>query len=287
MSSQSFRQLFGISHDVTVRINATNVCNIHCTHCDNDAHLPFSKDSELIYRKKPLVASEADIEAFCELLAGVGENDPHLLTGGEITALPVATIVAYIDVLRRHGRKVGMRTNGYNVCGIPPEKLQLLDRIHLNAHGVNQEAIDASRTYLAQHFHGKLILEETLEHRDLRSIVRHGQGTIEQALACDHLLSTLTFLPPVVLPCCNTWALMNSLNSDSMMAALIEAGWTIHNPDLVTTLRNWRTTLPKEFLQTFCADSCYKTTTDNFPSYPIQAHPRDRVLKRIPIVAQS
>jgi organic radical activating enzyme len=285
MPEQSFRQLFGLSHDVTVRINATNVCNIHCTHCDNDAHLPFSGNGELIHRKKPLVAKVDDIEAFCELLAGVGEDDPHLLTGGEITALPVATIVAYIDVLHRHGRKVGMRTNGYNVHGIPPEKLQLLDRIHLNSHGINSEAISASREYLDKHFRGTLIHEETLQHRDLRSIVRHGQGTIEQALGCDHLLSTLTVLPPVILPCCNTWALMNALNTNAMMDALVDAGWTIHNPDLVTTLRNWRTTLPREFLQTFCADSCYKTTSAAFPSYPIEAHPRDRVLKRIPIAA--
>lgn len=287
MHSNSFRQLFDISQDVTVRINATNICNIHCTHCDNDAHLPFSKNSELIYRKKPLVAKVADLEAFCELLAGVGEADPHLLTGGEITALPIATIVSYIDVLHSYGRKIAMRTNGYNVCGIAPEKLRLLDRIHLDSHGVNLDAIEASHIYLDRHFSGTLVREETLEHRDLRSIVHHGQGTIEQALACDHLLTTLTLLPPVVLPCCNTWALMNALNSEAMMAALVNAGWTVHNPDLKNTLRNWRTTLPREFLQTFCADSCYKTSTATFPSYPIQPHPRDRVLKHIPIVAQS
>lgn len=287
MSSQSFRAFFDIAYDVTVRINATNVCNIHCTHCDNDAHLPFSKHGELIYRRNPLVANVVDIQAFCELMIGIGEDDPHLLTGGEITALPVPTIVSYIDMLQRFGRKVGMRTNGYNVCGIAPEKLQLLDRIHLNSHGLNREAIDASREYLDKHFHGTLILEETLQHRDLRTIVRHGQGTIEQALACNHLLATLTVLPPVVLPCCNTWALMNSLNSNAMMSALINAGWTVHNPALKETIKNWRSTLPRAFLQTFCADSCYMTRADATPSYPILQHPRDRILKRISIVAQS
>jgi hypothetical protein len=285
MTTQSFREFFGIGHEVTVRINATNVCNIHCTHCDNDAHLPFSKNSELIYRQSPLVASVPDIEAFCERMVGVGESDPHLLTGGEITALPVATIERYIDVLHRYGRKVGMRTNGYNVRGISPEKLRLLDRIYLNSHGINRAAIDASRYYLELHFTGTLIPEETLEHRNLRSVVNHKQGTVEQALACDHLLATLTLLPPVVLPCCNTWALMNSLNSDAMMKALVDAGWTVHNPALKETLQNWRTTLPRAFLQTYCADSCYKTRTDPIASYPIQSHPHDRVLKRIPIVA--
>lgn len=284
MQNISFRHLFGLSQNVTLRINATNICNIHCTHCDNDAHLPFSKNHDLIYRRKPLIARSSDIEAFCELLAGVGESDPHLLTGGEITALPISTIVSYIDVLHRYGRNVGMRTNGYNVCGIPKEKLQLLDRIHLNAHGVNQAAIEASSTYLDKHFRGTLILEETLQHRDLRSIVNHRRGTIEQALTCDHLLSTLTFLPPVVLPCCNTWALMNALNSDWMMTALTKAGWTIYNPDLRQTLQDWRRTLPQEFLQMFCADSCYKTTSEDFPLYPIEAHPRDRALKRIQVI---
>lgn len=283
MKTQSFRQLLGLTNDVSVRINATNVCNIHCTHCDNDAHLPLSKNSDLIYRRTALVADAADIDRFCHLMKGVGEEDPHLLTGGEITALPRATLVDYIDVLSCHGRKVGMRTNGYNVRGIPPEKLNLLDRIYLNSHGINEDAISASQAYLNEHYRGRVIPETTIKHRDLKSIVRHGEGTVEQALACDLLLTTLTLLPPVVLPCCNTWALMNSLNSDAMMNALVAAGWTVNNPALKETLRNWRQTLPREFLQFFCADSCYKTRSTPIPLYPIESHPRDRVLKRISI----
>ncbi|WP_187985023.1 radical SAM protein [Vibrio metschnikovii] len=284
MNGLSFKDFFNINQNVTIRINATNICNLHCTHCDNDAHLPFSKNGELLHRRSQLISKVSDINAFCELMTGIGEADPHILTGGEITTLPVATIETYIDMLHSFGRKIGMRTNGYNICGISPKKLQMLDRIYLNDHGINREAIDSSREYLDKHFHGNLILEESLKHRDLRSIVKHGQGTIEQALSCNHLLATLTLLPPVVLPCCNTWALMNSLNSDLMMTALINAGWTIHNPNLKETLRNWRTTLPKEFLQTYCADSCYMTRSDTFPTYDIQKHPKDRVLKRIPIV---
>jgi hypothetical protein len=283
LTNYSFRQFFDISHDVTVRINATNVCNIHCTHCDNDAHLPFSKNGELIYRRKPLVADVSDIEVFCRLMDRVGLDDPHLLTGGEITALPIGTLVDYIGVLHRYGRIVGMRTNGYNVRGLPLDKLNLLDRIHLNSHGVNEEAIEEVRVYLREHYRGRVILEQTLEHRDLKSIVRHGEGTIEQALSCNHLMATLTLLPPVVLPCCNTWALMNSLNSNAMMVALIEAGWTVHNPKLKETLKNWRQTLPSEFLQSFCADSCYMTRLTPIALYPIESHPRDRALKRIPI----
>lgn len=287
MSNYSFRHFFDLPLDVTVRINATNVCNIHCTHCDNDAHLPFSKNGTLIYRRTPLVADLNDIQEFCRLMDGIGQADPHLLTGGEITTLPVTTLVDYIDVLHHHGRKVGMRTNGYNIYGIPPDKLNLLDRIYLNSHGVNREAIEISQTYLKNNYSGLVIPEETLQHRDLKSIVRHGEGTVEQALSCSHLLTTLTFLPPVVLPCCNTWALMNSLNSDTMMAALISAGWTVRNSALKETLRNWRQTLPREFLHYFCADSCYMTRSTAIPFFPIEAHPRDRVLKRIPIARQS
>lgn len=287
MSSYSFRQFFDVPQEVSVRINATNICNIHCTHCDNDAHLPFSKNGDLIFRRKALVADVADIEKFCRVMDGVGQEDPHLLTGGEITALPLPTLIGYIDVLFRHGRKVGMRTNGYNLRGIPPDKLNLLDRIYLNSHGVNEEAISASQVYLNEHYRGRVIPEATLQHRDLKSVVRHGEGTVEQALACDLLLTTLTLLPPVVLPCCNTWALMNSLNTDALMGALVEAGWTVNNPALKDTLRNWRQTLPREFLEYFCADSCYKTRSTPIPLYPIEPHPRDRVLKRIPIARES
>lgn len=281
MKSHSFRQFFDINQDATVRINATNICNIHCNHCDHDAHLPFSKDGDLLYRRKALVADVADIEAFCRLMSGVGEEDVHLLTGGEITALPISTLIDYIEVFSSYNRKVGMRTNGYNVRGIPPEKLNLLDCIYLNSHGINDEAIKASQTYLDENYHGLVIPEANFLHRNLRSVIRHGEGTIEQALSCNHMLATLTFLPPVILPCCNTWALMNALNSDSMMTALIDAGWTVRNPDLKATLKNWRQTLPPEFLKNFCADSCYMTKSSSIPLYPIESHPRDKVLRRI------
>jgi hypothetical protein len=283
MTKILFRDLFQIPHRVEVRINVTNACNLHCDFCDHDAHLPFAGDGAKIYRRTPLVATPESIEQFCRVMAGVGEDERHVLQGGEITVLPVRLIVRYIDTLHAAGRCVGMRTNGYNLTGIPAASLNKLAFIYLNSHGANnQEAIDACHEHLKQHYRGQVILEENYHHRDLTAYLHHHRGTVEQGLACSHLLATLTFQPPVVHPCCNSWALMNALNTTEMEERLIESGWTADNPNLRNTLADWRRTLPPQFLKSFCADSCYLTAPDDAysPLYQIGPHPADKILKR-------
>jgi hypothetical protein len=281
MDGISFQDFFDIGHRVEVRINVTNACNLHCDHCDHDAHLPFDKHGAKVFRAAPLLATPEGVEQFCRALAGVGEDDRHVLQGGEITVLPVKQIARYIDILASYGRRVGMRTNGYNLMGIPLDSLRKLDFIYLNAHGNNQSAIQACGEFLASHYGGQVIDEENLLHRDLSAYLHHGQGTVEQAINCSHLMSTLTFLSPVVHPCCNSWALMNALNSEDMRDQLIGAGWTVDNADLRGTLANWRQTLPKPFLKLFCADSCYLSASREMsPQYRIQIHHGDRVLRR-------
>ncbi|MEC5031072.1 MAG: hypothetical protein SAL07_14335 [Oscillatoria sp. PMC 1051.18] len=228
-----------------------------------------------------MVATPQAVEQFCQVLSGVGEKERHVLQGGEITVLPVKSIVQIIETLHSFGRRVGMRTNGYNVTGIPLDSLNKLEFIYLDAHGNNQEAIEHCRAFLGKNYEGEVINEERLYHRDPAAFLNHNQGTVEQGLNCNHLLATLTYFPPIIHPCCNSWALMNALNDGTMGEMLIEAGWTADNPDLKNTLANWRQTLPKPFLKTFCANSCYMTAPDiDNPPQRIQPHHLDRVLKR-------
>ncbi len=280
MSNTSFQELFGISHTVVVRINVTNMCNLHCDYCDHGCHIPFSKDSSKLFRKNLFMIQPEEIEKYCHVLAGIGERDLHLLQGGEITVLPVDMIVRYIEIFYAYGRKVGLRTNGYNLTGIPIGILNQLEFIFLNSHGTNQEAINHCYDYLTKHYVGKVIMEQNYHHRDLDSLVNHGIGTIEQGLKCDHLLSTLTSIPPVIYPCCNGWALMNALNSSSMRDALVDAGWTLNNPRLIETFSDWRQTLPSIFFKAFCADSCYESLpSKEIPMHRIKSHQNDRIMK--------
>jgi hypothetical protein len=281
MEKSSFKELFGIKHRVEVRINLTNVCNLHCDFCDHDAHLPFSKDSIKVYRRKPLVSSLSELKQLCESLKGIGESDRHVLQGGEITVLPVKTIIEVIEIFHSYGRNIGMRTNGYNLKEIPVDSLNKLNFIYLNNHGNNQEAIDSCQDYLSINYKGIIINEENYFHRDLSKYLHHNEGTIEEGINCSHLLSTITFFPPIIHPCCNSWALMNSLNDKNMADLLIEAGWTTTNSDLSSTLQNWRSTLPKEFFQSFCAESCYLTAkTVNSPLQKIKSYESDKILKK-------
>ncbi len=280
MSVTSYQDWFGIGHRVEVRINVTNACNLHCDFCDHEAHLPFDRQGDRVFRRQPLVATPEDLERFCQAMAGIGEADAHVLQGGEITVLPVNTIVRMIDVMHAHGRRAGIRTNGYRLAALPVDSLNRLDFIYLNAHGNNEEAIAHCRSFLAQHYRGRVIDEENLFHRDPSRYLHHAQGTVEQGLGCDHLMGTLTLQPPLVHPCCNSWALMNALNSGDMGTQLVARGWTTDNPDLRTTLAGWRQTLPPAFLEAFCADSCYRTAPEMpIPWTRIQRHPLDRVLK--------
>ncbi len=281
MEKTSFKDLFGINHRVEVRINLTNVCNLHCDFCDHDAHLPFSKDSTKVYRRKPLVSSLSELKQLCESLKGIGESDRHVLQGGEITVLPVNTIIEVIEIFHGYGRNLGMRTNGYNLKEIPVDSLNKLNFIYLNNHGNNQEAIDSCQEFLSINYKGIIINEENYFHRDLSKYLHHNEGTIEDGVNCSHLLSTITFFPPLIHPCCNSWALMNSLNDKNMAELLIEAGWTTTNSDLSSTLQNWKTTLPKEFFQSFCAESCYLTAkTVNSPLQKIKSDKSDKIMKK-------
>jgi molybdenum cofactor biosynthesis enzyme MoaA len=280
METMSYQNFLGIDHRVEVRINVTNACNLHCDYCDHDAHLPFDKNGPKIFRVSPLIASPDDVERFCQIMIGVGENDNHVLQGGEITVLPVSLIMRYIDVIASYGRRVGMRTNGYNLSAIPLKQLQKRDFIYLNAHGNNTEAIKQGQEFLKNNYSGRVVNEENLHHRDLSAYINHNEGTVDQGLNCSHLMATLTLISPVVHPCCNSWALMNALNSQQMKDLLIKAGWTSDNPDLKNTLANWRQTLPQPFLESFCANSCYLTASrDLSPSHLIQSDAKDRVIK--------
>ena len=72
---------------------------------------------------------------------------------------------------------------------------------------------------------------------------------------------------------------MHNLNEDDLRTSLISAGWTIDNPDLVSTLSNWRESIPKMFLNSICAGSCYKTYDGNPDSFEILPHPKDKILR--------
>ena len=228
-----------------------------------------------------MVAEPDALEKFCKVLSCVGENERHVLQGGELTVLPMNLIVELIGILDSYGRRTGIRTNGFNITNIPLDSLNKLEFIYLNAHGNNQEAIEHSHNFLLKNYDGQIINEENLFHRNLGIYANHGQGTVEQGLNCNHMLSTLTYQPPIIHPCCNSWALMNTLNNSQMGKLLVAAGWTSDNPDLKNTLADWRRTLPRPFLETFCADSCYLTAHDKMaPMQKIQPHHLDKVLKK-------
>jgi hypothetical protein len=281
-TKQNYQDFLKIKNEVVVRINATNKCNLHCDHCDVGCDLPISKDSSNIFRQTSSVATYDDIEKFCIAFSGIGEENIHILQGGEITVLPTNKISNYIDIFSKYGRKVGMKTNCFNVVEMTEDTLEKLACIHLTNHGINQKAVDVAFEYLEKNYSGEIVVTSVIDHRDMKTLIKHGKGSVDQGVNCNHLLATMTYIPPVIYPCCNSWAIMHNLNDAYVHNLLIDAGWSINNPDLKETIANWRQTLPQIFFEKLCAESCYLTNPlPDVPMYRIQSHFNDKVLKNI------
>lgn len=277
--SESFEEFFGISEKVTFRIIVTNACNLHCTFCDVGCDQPIKKSSSHIFRQTAFNMDEKSAEDFCQSFIGIGETNLHVIQGGEATMLPIKRLSKIIDIFSDYGRKIGLKTTGYNLNQLPVDSLNKLSHITLTDHGTNEVAINVSKKYLELHYKGKWGIDVVTEHRNTQEIMKHNLGTINQGLSCEQIMSTMTFISPVLYPCCNSWAIMHNLNEDKLRQALILAGWTIDNPNLLQTIRNWRQTLPSMFLKSICAKSCYKTYSNNVESVKIQPHPKDKIIK--------
>ena len=50
-------------------------------------------------------------------------------------------------------------------------------------------------------------------------------------------------------------------NNTEIKDELFKAGWTIHNPKLVNTLRNWRETIP-DYVIDQCENNCWRPHLD-------------------------
>ena len=277
--NQSFENFFNITEKVTTRIITTNTCNLHCTFCDVGCDQPIKKSSSHIFRQSPFTLEEDSLEKFCKIFSGIGEENLHVLQGGEVTMLPIKKLVRMIDILSEYNRAVSLKTTGYNLTQIPIQSLNKIQHITVTDHGINSDAVKASKSFLANNYKGEWEINRVTEHRNTQEVVRHNQGDAKFGLSCDHLMSTLTFITPVIYPCCNSWAIMHNLNEDDLRTSLISAGWTIDNPDLVSTLSNWRESIPKMFLNSICAGSCYKTYDGNPDSFEILPHPKDKILR--------
>lgn len=276
----TFGELFGAKKFLHLTLSVTNLCNLHCEYCLNLCESPIQKDSPHIWRRNVWELSPAMLSIFCERMKGIGENDLHLLTGGEPTAIPVRRLQALTDVLISWKRKIALLTNGYGLMDLPKEYVRQISHIWLDNHGTNLEVVAECRHWLSDFGYRGVVHVKTSNkyHFNYRAGMAH---PLNQGRRCRRWLTTPELSPRGILhPCCNTQWLMAHNNDTRMEDELKAAGWHVHNPDLVETLRNWRSTMPA-YVNDQCLNVCWWPNNTVGGRVKITAKPND-VLQRKP-----
>jgi len=233
-------------------IVTNNYCNLFCEHCVYLSHIPIKPDNENMFRRQKWELSLDDLTLFCERFEGVGNDSLHFLSGGEPTLLPVDKLVQVVDILHNHNRRIALFTNGYNLMGIPKQTINKISHIRLDNHGINEAHIHDCIKYLKTFYRGKVEPITVKTHWDTEPAKKRKHNGRQ----CSMWMTIIPLLGETLFTCCNMPCLMLQSNNTKIGDALNGAGWTIHNENVVDTIRNWRTTIPKYVINE-CLNNCY------------------------------
>lgn len=215
----------------------TTRCNLECFSCAALGMNPVRMDTRT-----------DDVFDFIHNLRGYRMGSTVMLTGGEPTLLNKDKLKKICDILHNYRYKVSMLTNG--AVQVPPE---WFDFIFLDRHGVNDVEIDGW-IELLENSDTPYDVHQKQEHQDIRYAM---DDNITKGARCANWLKPLTLWGNTVYPCCNLMCVQWWNNDNVVQPALIKAGWTSSNPDLVDTVLNWRETMPPEVFK-LCQLGCWK-----------------------------
>lgn len=219
----------------------TTGCNLDCFSC-----------GALGMTKRPKVEHTRleDIELFLGLMQEIHPESFIMLTGGEPTLYPELKQVC--ELIREYGFKPSMLTNGYKI--VPSD---WFDAIMLDYHGEsNRKEIEAWKTHLK----GTGIIWDTHDKRYHKDIPLAMKDNISHGLRCRTLFRPLTLWKNVIYPCCNIMCLEWWHNTDIITDSFMREGWTVDNKDFSWTFKNWRETLPLEFIK-MCSLNCWEDSS--------------------------
>lgn len=233
-------------------INVCNYCNLQCFSCSNTMDLPMGSN---IYRSNPRKTSHSQLDLFLERIEGWRPQVNVRLTGGEPTAVGGDLISEMCCIVRSHGRKVDIITNGFKLHEIDPH---LFNSITLDNHGINQGLIDASERFLKEKGYTNYRIISFTHHRDLKL---QRKNNVSYGLKCEEWMESIMLWENTVYPCCAMLSIEAMDNSTRVGDSLREAGWTIHNSDLAETMKNWHKTIPAEVVRA-CTLGCWRGGTN-------------------------
>lgn len=229
-------------------LNANNYCNLECFSCVSLCDTPMGSN---VWRDRPRVMDPEILDRALSELTRYKAYDGVNFAGGEPTAIPVKDLEELASVVRDHGLKVLMLTNGFGVDKLDPWDF---DYFTLDDHGINVEAIKRSVAHLNSHGFENYYVHVARIHRNFAKA--REIPVITQGLKCPGWMD-LTLWLDLVYPCCGMPQLEGWDNDTVIRIALKKAGWTVENPKLSETLENWRETIPGEVIKK-CLFSCWR-----------------------------
>jgi len=255
-------------------IQANNYCNLNCTHCSSLCNIPFDPKSPNPFKRSKQHISLESVELLCQRFKGIGEEQSHVLTGGEITALPLTHLKGIINILKSYKRRVLIFTNGYGLMDIPKENLFQIDSIILSDHGVNTQHFKDCGEYLAKIGYTGTVKESvTLKHLNPHKAMK---APINEASTCKNWLHNLALWDNVIYPCCILYSVMLIRNNERIQNDLIDAGWNLGNPNLIDTLQNHKETLPQSSRYE-CLNHCWSPRYGYVGKIKIKPHPNNQI----------
>ncbi len=262
-------ELMGNTSIEQIVLKLHNMCNLNCEHCTNKCHIPIDNQSKFACRREERIITIEEIDRYIDLFKGHLNDDIHLLSGGEPTFLVEPKLIETImDKLIATGKhRIGIRSNGYNLLEIDEKHLKMFDLIYLDDHNVNSEVIDEIYPVLKKIRGDKpIVVERVHGHYNLRELMNNpiGKGT-----RCYMWKRVLLLEYDVLWPCCGLPSIINELNMPEVRQEMIDAGWSLHNDDVIATLKKGH--LPRSVSE-LCLNQCwFPAAWTKQPTVPITA----------------
>ena len=227
-----------------------NSCNIDppCYSCSAKCDTPWGSNP---FRWEPHITPLRSIEKFLDLIKGYRPKHWIRLSGGETTLCGPDYIESICEISHQHGRNISLLTNGARMLECDPHWFEF---IHLDEHIVNTGLIKEIRKYFKEVGFKRYMVWVTKEHRNLEL---QRTNHITEGLRCAAHMEAITLWRDTVYPCC-VLPFLDGWNGDTKVRDSMNAsGWTLNNPNLVETMKNWINTLQADAVFA-CHTQCWK-----------------------------
>jgi len=199
---------------------------------------------------RPTVLDPDVLDQFLTNITGFQPARAVQLQGGELTMIPLKIVAEYTKIVRDHGRRAHVLTNGYRMDQIDPH---LFDRIVLDEHAQNRDDIKKAVAHFIDEGYDNYFVHVLRYHINLEKVVKSSDYAPE--FVCKNWYNSVTLYDTVVHPCCLSPMIYGYTGDDRYRRDLITEGYTYDNPNLASLLSKKQG--PPSMIRA-CTRDCYR-----------------------------